>query len=146
MSHNAIETTLILKRVYEVAPERLWRAWTDATELSHWYVAGTDHVVHRAEADVRVGGLYRVDFGPPGKTPYVETGRYLEVIPPRRLVYEESVSLEGVVRMTNRTVVELRDLGGRTELTITSIGAESWRTGGGWKPAMDRLARYLGEE
>ena len=36
-------------------------------KLAKWYVAGWDHVVHSAEAQVRVGGTYPISFGvPPG--------------------------------------------------------------------------------
>src|SRR5215469_3228130 len=69
MPPNAIECTLILKRVYDAPIDRVWKAWTDPEELGKWYVAGTDHVVHFCEADVRIGGLYRVGFAPPGQTP-----------------------------------------------------------------------------
>jgi uncharacterized protein YndB with AHSA1/START domain len=142
---HKVESTLVLRRIYEVPVARVWQAWTDPKELARWYVAGSDHVVHFCEADVRPGGFYRVGFGPPGKTPYVETGTYSEVRPLRRLAFEETVSLDGKPFHTNDTVVEFRDLGGRTELSITSRGGESWRTGEGWTPAMESLARYLGE-
>src|SRR6185295_1658674 len=103
---NAVESILTLKRVYNVPVARLWRAWTDEAELGKWYVAGSDHVVHFCEADVRVGGAYRVGFGPPGATPYVETGRYTEVIALRRLGFEETVSFEDRRIHTHNTIVE----------------------------------------
>src|SRR5581483_6558821 len=113
--HN-IECTLILKRVYDAPIESVWEAWTDPRKLAEWYVAGADHVVHFCEADVRVGGAYRIGFAPRGATPYVETGRYIEITPPTKLVFEESVSFEGKQLHSTITTVELRDLGDRTEL------------------------------
>jgi hypothetical protein len=41
--------------------------------------------------------------------------------------------------------VDFRDLGGRTELAVTASGRDSWRMGEGSTPAMESLARYLGE-
>ena len=61
---HKVETTLILRRTYDKPVERVWRAW--AEELGQWYVAGDDHIVHFAQADFRVGGTYRVGFGPAG--------------------------------------------------------------------------------
>ena len=90
---NPIECSLILRRIYNAPIARVWRAWTEPTELGRWYVAGSDHIVHFCEADVRVGGTYRVGFGPPGTTPYVETGRYTEIVPPTRLAFDEIVTL-----------------------------------------------------
>lgn len=144
MTHK-VESRLILKRIYAAPVARVWRVWTDAAELGRWYVAGSDHVVHFCEADVRVGGKYRVGFAPPGAEPHVETGTYSEVVAMTRLVFEETVSHRGKALHTNTTVVEFKDLGGRTELTIISDGRDSWRTGEGWTPAMESLARYLGE-
>jgi len=145
MSASAIESSLTLKRIYDVPVARLWRAWTDPKELGQWYVAGDDHIVHFCEADVRVDGTYRVGFGPAGSKPYVETGRYTEVVPASRLVFEETVSSsEGERIHTNITVIEFRDLGGgKSQLILTSIGPESWRTGEGWTPCLESLARHL---
>ena len=70
---HKVDSTLILKRVYDAPVERVWRAWTNEKELAKWYVAGFDQVVHFAEADVRTGGTYRVSFGAPGKTPCIES-------------------------------------------------------------------------
>lgn len=140
---NQIECTLIL---YERPIERVWRAWADASEFAKWYVAGGDHVVHFCEADVRVRGSYRVGFGPLDNAPYVETGRSLEVVPPRRLVFDEVVSLnDKQLGPGAHNVVELRDLGdGRTELVLTCSGENVWRSGEGWTPCFESLARHLG--
>jgi uncharacterized protein YndB with AHSA1/START domain len=141
---NAIECTLILRRIYSAPVARVWRAWTDPAELGRWYVAGSDHIVHFCEADVRVGGTYRVGFGPPGTTPYVETGRYTEIVPPTKLVFQEQVTLDEKIMGGSANVVELRDLGdGRTQLILTCTGEDSWRSGEGWTPCLRSLAAYL---
>jgi uncharacterized protein YndB with AHSA1/START domain len=144
---HKVESTLILRRVYEKPVERLWRAWTDAKELGQWYVAGDDHVVHFAEADVRVGGTYRVGFGPAGSKPYIETGTYREIVPQKKLVFTEGVAREGEGQLfSQHTIVEFRDLGGsRTEVVVTCTGVDTWRTGEGWTPCLESLARHLGE-
>ncbi len=143
MKEQPLECTLVLKRIYDAPIDAVWNAWTDPKSLGQWYVAGSDHVVHFCEADVRVGGSYRVGFGPKGGTPYVESGRYTEVIPKTRLVFEESVSFEGKQLHTTITTVELRDLDGRTELILSSTGNEAWRTGEGWTPCLESLAAFL---
>ena len=63
---NETECVLILRRVYDAPLERVWQAWTDATELAKWYLAGDDHVIHYAQADVREGGDYRGRVRPAG--------------------------------------------------------------------------------
>ena len=140
---HKVDSTLILKRVFEAPIEVVWRAWTTQEELAKWYVAGWDHVVHFAEADVRVGGTYRISFGAPGKTPCIETGRYREVTPLKRLAFQETVTIGDERMHTNETSVDFRDLGGRTEITITTSGFESWRSADGWVPALETLAIHL---
>lgn len=83
--------------------------------MAKWWVGGWEHVVHFAEAEVRVGGKYRVGFAPPGQAPYIESGTYSEIVPMKRLAYRETV-----VR-----------------------GGEAWRNAGGWVPALEKLAAHL---
>jgi hypothetical protein len=41
-------------------------------------------------------------------------------------------------------VVELTDLGdGRTELVLTDTGRDAWKSGEGWLPCLESLARHL---
>jgi len=143
---SSIEVTLVLKRVYNAPVERVWSAWTSQAELSRWYVAGDDHIVHFCEADVRVGGRYRIGFAPPDKAPVIETGRYLEIIPLKRLVFEETVTVDGKRMHPSKCEIDFVDLGhGRTQLVLTARGDEVWRSGEGWMPCLESLARYLGE-
>jgi uncharacterized protein YndB with AHSA1/START domain len=91
---NETECILTLRRIYDAPVERVWQAWTDAGALAKWYQAGDDHVIHFAEADVRVGGAYRVAFGPPDQAPYIEVGRYDEVVPFQRLAFRATVAAD----------------------------------------------------
>jgi len=144
MSHpHKVDSTLILKRVFEAPIALVWRAWTTPKEMAHWWVGGWEHVVHFAEADVRVGGTYRVGFAPPGQKPWVESGTYSEVIPMQRLAYQETVKLDDDLVHSNATRIDFRDLGGRTEVTVTTSGFESWRNAEGWVPALEKLAAFL---
>ena len=139
------ECVLIFKRIYDAPVARLWRAWTEASELGKWYLAGDDHVIQGAEVDLRVGGSYRVAFGPPGKPPYVETGRYIEIIPLKRLAWVGEVTSQDKTFIEGRTEVEFVDLGdGRTQVVLTNTGDEDlWRSGEGWTPCLASLERYL---
>ena len=48
--------SLRLTRLYPVAPEKVWRAWTDPEALKRWWGPGGADPVSVAELDVRVGG------------------------------------------------------------------------------------------
>jgi len=140
------ECVLVFRRVYDAPIERIWRAWTEASELGRWYLAGDDYVIHAAEVDLRVGGVWRVSFGSPGKPPYVETNRYTEIKRPFRLAWEGVLEVDGrQIPGGAGSTVELFDLGdGRTALVLTNTGDEDlWRHGEGWIPCLNSLERLL---
>jgi uncharacterized protein YndB with AHSA1/START domain len=141
------DTTLRIERVIDASAEVVFRAWTTREAMEEWYRDGDNFVARVTELDVRVGGHYRVEFGPKGEPPYVEHGTYLEVEPPRRLVMSET--LEGVDSPWAETTVtvEFADQGGKTLLTLVHEGFPSSQVrdlaGSGWPGFIDRLERLV---
>ena len=78
---------LRLSRSYNVAPEKVWRAWTEPQALSQWFGPGKAPSVTTAEIDLRVGGRYRIVFSTPDGDTHEVSGVYQEVVPHRRLVF-----------------------------------------------------------
>ncbi len=76
-----------LNRSYGVAPDKVWRAWTEPQALVSWFTHGHPAATDSAELDVRVGGCYRVRFTTPNGVQNEVAGEYLEVRPPERLVF-----------------------------------------------------------
>jgi uncharacterized protein YndB with AHSA1/START domain len=132
--------TMTLRRIYDVPPERMWRAWTERAELQRWNCPADGWTLEVLEVDLRVGGRYRAAFGPPGEEPFVETDDYLEITPPRRLVFTETITRGGVVQQRTVCTVEFIDRGGRTELVITERGADAEVHRSGWTWAIEQLA------
>jgi uncharacterized protein YndB with AHSA1/START domain len=68
--------------------------------------------------DVRVGGKYRLEFGRDASQTMAFYGKYLEVVPPSRLVWtndeNHEASHEGAV-----TTLTLVEQGGKTLLTLS---------------------------
>jgi len=54
--------SLALERHYPVAPEKVWRAWTEPQALSRWFGPDGPQNVSLAELDVRVGGGTDFEF------------------------------------------------------------------------------------
>ena len=138
-------TTLHIERVFEAGPETVFGLWTDRSAMEFWYRDGPDFDVTVAELDVRVGGKYRIEFGPRGQDPYVESGVYLEVEPGRRLVMVET--LEGVEQPWSGTTVtvefQAHDSGTRLVLTHEGFPSSHHRdlAGMGWPGFLDRIAQ-----
>jgi uncharacterized protein YndB with AHSA1/START domain len=68
------------------------------------------------EADARVGGSYRFEFGREASKPMAFFGRYIEVTPHARLVWTNDESDDGAV-----TTVTFEEKGGKTLLVMHEL-------------------------
>lgn len=77
------ELDLVLERQVPVAPDLVWRAWTEPELLKQWFTPAPWRTVD-AEIDPRPGGIFRTAMaGPDGETGG-GTGCVLEAVPGRR--------------------------------------------------------------
>jgi uncharacterized protein YndB with AHSA1/START domain len=141
-------TTLHLERVIDAPREAVFAAWTTAAAMEEWYRDGDDHVARVLELDVRVGGGYRIEWGPEGQPPYREHGVYEIVDPPARLVMTETLDLaDGGGWANTRVTVELEDQNGKTLLKLTHENFPSREhrdaATGGWPGFLDRIERLV---
>ena len=132
--------TLTIRRVFPVSLERMFQAWTEPATMGRWFFVG-DEWSCRAQAELKVGGEYRLLMR-------TETGEQLEC----RGVYQEIVPLRRVAFTWNShlhigslVVVDMRPVDGGTELTITHTGLptadlrEAHRQG--WIGCLEHLAQ-----
>jgi uncharacterized protein YndB with AHSA1/START domain len=141
------DTTLRIERLIDAPPAAVFRVWTTREAMESWYRDGDEFVARVTELDLRVGGSYRVEFGPRGQAPFVEHGIYLEIDPPRRLVMSET--LEGVEApwANTRLTIEFEEENGKTHLVLVH---ENFPTpehrdlaGSGWPGFVDRIERLV---
>jgi uncharacterized protein YndB with AHSA1/START domain len=139
---------LTLERRYPVAPEKVWRAWTDPEAIRRWWAPSPGEPVSVAELDVRVGGRFRIVFGGADGTAHECAGVYKEIVPHRKLVFTFSWPRTTPERVTLITI-EFEKRGTETELVFRHEGLfdEKVRDSHkeGWSSALDGLARYLAE-
>ncbi len=138
------DTTLRIERLIDAPVEAVFRAWTTREALEHWYQDRPDDVVRVIELNVHVGGGYRIEFGPAGDAPYVETGTYLNIEPPRRLVMSETLEGPDGMQWADTTVtVVLEEDDGKTRLMLVHenlpTAARRDDAAGGWPGFLDRL-------
>lgn len=140
--------SLTLERFYPVAPEKLWRAWTDPQALSRWFGPGGDQPVALAELDVRVGGRFRVLFGGADGKEHEVQGVYQEVVPNRRLVFTW-VWPRTTPERESRVTIEFRKAGRGTEFVFTHAQHHdaTVRDGHrqGWSESFVKLEQFLTE-
>ena len=112
------ERELVITRTVNGPARIVFEAWTKPELLKQWWAPkSTGLSLLSCEADVRVGGRYRLVFGLEASEPVAFFGRYIEVTPCSRLVWtnEESGDAGQV------TTVTFEEQGGKTLLVLHEL-------------------------
>jgi len=136
--------TLRVRRVIPATKERVFRAWTDPSQLKAWWRIGEGWSTTSAEVDPRVGGRIALGNQPVGGGNMVITGEFLRVEPPDVLVF--TWRFPGAVPEESVVTVEFRQLGEETEVVITHEGSPRAMAPGavaGWNATLQSLAGFL---
>ena len=83
------EHELVLTRLIDATPERLFRCWTEPALLKQWF-APRPYTTPVAEVDLRVGGASRMVMQGPDGQEIPCPGTYLEIVPNRKLVFTDA--------------------------------------------------------
>jgi Uncharacterized conserved protein len=83
------ERDLVLTRIINAPPEKVYRCWTEPKLLKQWF-APRPWSTPSVETDVRPGGASRVTMADESGTEYPNPGQYLEVVPNRKLVFTDA--------------------------------------------------------
>ena len=141
-SKNQIETQIEIG----VAPERVWKAWTEGDEFVDWWGEDGLYGVTRWTGDVRLGGWWRADGEDKDGKPFSVEGEYLRVEPPHFLSFTWRPDWVGP---DSHTVVLLEfqrtDNGTRLRLCHSGFGTTEARDShvAGWNRVLSWLHRYL---
>jgi uncharacterized protein YndB with AHSA1/START domain len=84
------ELDLELVREIDVAPELVWRAWTEPELIKQWF-APKPWAIADCSVDLRPGGAVAMTMRSPEGEEFPSVGCYLEVVPNERLVWTESM-------------------------------------------------------
>ena len=137
-----------LRRTFAVAPEKVWRAWTDPQALIHWFGGGDPAKVLAVEMNLRVGGKYRILFIAPSGEESEASGVYQEVEPCRRLVF--SWAWRSTPERVSRVTLAIEPRAGGSELVFTHDRffdeAASARHQQGWEYMFTHLEAWLASQ
>lgn len=147
MSDSSQRLQLRMVREFDASPERLFKAWSDPKDLARWAWGSLGNDV-TAEADVRVGGRYRIATVRPKEGVWAFEGVYLEVVEGRKLAYTVRWEAPMQYADADETVsVEFTDRDGVTEMVFVHEGtfppearSEHER---GWANTFDMLSGVL---
>jgi uncharacterized protein YndB with AHSA1/START domain len=138
--------TLRMERTFNAPAQRVFDAWTSPEVLRRWWHAEHHWETTLAEVDLRVGGAVRVVMRDPDKdVEYGGGGQYLEIDPPRRLVftwYWDGNETRQIIE------VDFEEAAGATTVRFTH--RDLWDEEAvrdhedGWSNCFDNLDRALG--
>ena len=141
-----VKPSLTIRKRLSAPPSLVYQAWTDPKMLTHWF--GPDHcTVFHAEADVRVGGRFRVRMKAADGEVHDVSGTYEVVVPGERL--EFSWAWITMPERASRVTVTVKPDGDGTVLTLfhERFADEAAREGHsyGWNQALGKLERRLAD-
>lgn len=147
------EFELVLERVFDAPPAKVFRAWREPDLLKQWFVPKPWKLAH-VDQDWRPGGRANVVMADPEGNEYPNNGVFLEIVPDRLIVTTDAFT-EGWVPagkpfMVARTTFEDAP-GGKTKYTAramhwTAESKEEHEKMGfheGWGAAADQLGELL---
>ncbi|MFN3558714.1 MAG: SRPBCC domain-containing protein [Brevundimonas sp.] len=151
--------TFVLKRRYDAAAERVFRAWADPAAFRRWFVEAPGATVHDWVHDFRVGGAGggRYRFGGPENDTGFNDTLFLDIVENRRIIlsYVMGTEVDGVRSRFSASLatIELVKDGAGTALTYTEQGAYFGADGAAHIPLreqgcadmLENLARLLEE-
>ena len=109
---------VIVTRIFNGPARMIFDAWTKPEIIMKWWTPASFGITFiSCETDVRTGGTYRFVMGHPAfDQPMAFHGRYLEVDPPKRLVWTNEEGEEGSV-----TTVTFEEKDGKTHLVLSDL-------------------------
>jgi uncharacterized protein YndB with AHSA1/START domain len=145
---SSAPTVVQVRRTLPATSEEVFRAWTEPALISEWFKprGGSSP---GAEVDLRVGGNYRWCMTLLGHS-YYAIGEYIEIDPPKRLVFTFGWE-HAIVRLTDSLVtVDFRDRGDHSEVVITHerLPNRAMRAlhGIGWQGLLKDLGKLMGRQ
>lgn len=140
---------LVLERLYQASPKRVFAAWSEPTIRKVWDVPGEGWELTELEMDFRIGGREHSRFGPPGHPRYWSEGVYLDIVPNQRIVSAGTMHDGDVRTAATLGTIELFSEDGRTRLRLTdqSVFLEGREDASdrksGYGTVLDNLAAFL---
>ncbi|WP_423065263.1 SRPBCC domain-containing protein [Devosia sp. CN2-171] len=109
---------LVVTRTFDGPARHVFKAWTTPDLLQRWWAPKSIGItLVSCEVDARTGGTYRFEFGVPGSDqPVAFFGRYIEVVPDKKIVWTNEEGEDGSV-----TTATFEEKDGRTLLVISDL-------------------------
>lgn len=125
------EREIIISRTFNGPVRIVYEAWTMPELFMRWWAPKSlGAPMLSCEMDVRTGGGYRIAFGHDAASAMAFFGKYVEVVPERRLVWTNDEGEDGAVTTVtfeakgDKTFVVMRETYRTKEALEANAGAE----------------------
>ena len=143
------EREVVVTRTFDAPARIVFQAWTTPALFKRWWVPKSMPLTLLSyEADIRVGGGYRLVFDVDGTKTMAFYGKYLEVTPHSRIVWTNDESGEdGAVTTVmleekgDQTLMVLHDLYRTKEARDAALASQAY---GGMDETFEQLDETLG--
>jgi len=158
MAESASGLILRMTRTFDATPERVFAAWTNPDHFGQWFGPVGMKTV-QCDIDAKVGGAWRLmgegDNVPgkcePGRVRPTVSGKYLEVEPPKRLVFtwawHEQDDFASPRGQESIVTIQFNAVGERTEMLFTQAVFKDEQARAahnrGWTESLDKLGDFL---
>jgi uncharacterized protein YndB with AHSA1/START domain len=113
---NAEKCELVIKRTFNAPRELVFKAWTEAEHLKHWW-GPKGFTITVQEINVKPGGVWTYVMHGADGVDYNNKIDFIEVVSPERLVYSHGDGTDEHFRVT----VTFADQGNKTELIMRML-------------------------
>jgi uncharacterized protein YndB with AHSA1/START domain len=121
IQENAV---LMVQRKINVSAERLFDAWTKPELMKKWFHVAADWTTPVAEADLKIGGFWKIQMAQPDGVIYPSFGKYKVIDRPHKLVFTwhplAKEDYETIVTVLFKKISE-----NETEITLINEGLRS---------------------
>ena len=138
---------LVVTRTFPASQERIFKAWTDAGQLSRWFAPSDDYTT-KADVDLRTGGAYRIEITHSGGNVHTVIGTYQIIDPPKKLAF--TWNWDGSAAPDTLVTIDFNAIGNSTEVVMTHEKLPTMESRDqhekGWIGCMSKLERTLTPE
>src|ERR1700733_11011793 len=114
-----VHATLIFERMVPANPDQVFAAYAEVNQRMEWGAPSDNTALIYDQADFREGGEDVFRCGSKSTPDIHGATRYLDIVPNRRIVSTETITVEGRRLCASLVTLELNPDGDRTKLKTT---------------------------